>query len=65
MTLERKWGLLKFVVLYFVSGIGGTLLSALALPNSLGRLFLVVKKVVFLKLMLDFALQKGLGHRER
>lgn len=33
--LEQKWGLVKFVILYFVSGIAGVLMSCLLQPGSL------------------------------
>lgn len=35
IMLERKWGIVKFVILYFVSGIGGVLMSCLIEPKSL------------------------------
>jgi len=36
LAMERKWGLIKFIVLYFVSGIGGNLLSALISYETVG-----------------------------
>eukprot|EP01114_Cavostelium_apophysatum_P017521 TRINITY_DN5226_c0_g1_i1.p1 TRINITY_DN5226_c0_g1~~TRINITY_DN5226_c0_g1_i1.p1 ORF type:complete len:330 (-),score=52.92 TRINITY_DN5226_c0_g1_i1:15-1004(-) len=35
MALERRWGLIKYVALYFVSGIGGVLMSCLIRYNTL------------------------------
>jgi len=36
MALERRWTLLKFIFLYFVSGFGATLMSCLLKPKSIG-----------------------------
>ena len=35
MALERRWGAMRFVVVYFVSGIGATIMSCLLRPLTL------------------------------
>lgn len=35
LPMERKWGLIKFIAVYFISGIGGVLMSCLLLPNTI------------------------------
>eukprot|EP01089_Gocevia_fonbrunei_P001208 TRINITY_DN11129_c0_g1_i2.p1 TRINITY_DN11129_c0_g1~~TRINITY_DN11129_c0_g1_i2.p1 ORF type:complete len:349 (-),score=41.24 TRINITY_DN11129_c0_g1_i2:220-1266(-) len=36
MYLERKWGIIPFLLLYFITGIGGNLMSCLLSPNDVG-----------------------------
>jgi len=36
MSLERKYGLLRFLIVYFLSGIGGSILSCLIRPDAVG-----------------------------